>query len=146
VLKVLIVEDDLMIADLAEETLLDGGYQVCGIARIVADAVALALQHNPDFALLDLRLADGGFGTEIAAKLMPLRKIGVIFVTGNVAQVKLTSADGHASLTKPYRSIDLLRSLEIVAALLATGVAPKPFPPGFHLLEPAAAISPAVQA
>jgi len=41
VLKVLIAEDDLMIADLAEEILVDHGYQVCGIARTVSEAVTL---------------------------------------------------------------------------------------------------------
>ena len=40
--SVLIAEDDLMIADLAEEILIDAGYEVCGIARTVAAAVALA--------------------------------------------------------------------------------------------------------
>jgi DNA-binding response OmpR family regulator len=62
VLKVLIAEDDLMIADLAEEILIEHGYDVCGIARTVTEAVALAQQHKPDLAVLDLRLADGGAG------------------------------------------------------------------------------------
>lgn len=72
-LKVLIAEDDLMIADLAEEILVDEGYEVCGIARTVAEAVILAHQHKP---VLDLRLADGGLGTEIAAQLRPLGRLG----------------------------------------------------------------------
>ena len=45
-LKVSIAEDDLMIADLAEEILADGGYEVCGVARTVAETVALAQLHN----------------------------------------------------------------------------------------------------
>jgi response regulator of citrate/malate metabolism len=61
VLKVLIAEDDLMIADIAEEILIEHGYEVCGIARTVAEAVTLAQQHKPDLAVLDLRLADGGW-------------------------------------------------------------------------------------
>ena len=40
--KVLIAEDDLMIADMLEMSLVDSGYEVCGIARTVAEAVALA--------------------------------------------------------------------------------------------------------
>jgi response regulator of citrate/malate metabolism len=36
----LISEDDLMIADLAEEILVENGYEVCGITRTVAEAVA----------------------------------------------------------------------------------------------------------
>jgi response regulator of citrate/malate metabolism len=50
-LKVLIVEDDLMIADSAEDIIVDNGYQARGIARTVAEAVAPARLHKPDLAL-----------------------------------------------------------------------------------------------
>jgi CheY-like chemotaxis protein len=143
--KVLIAEDDLMIADMAEEILVDAGYEVCGIARTVAEAVALAHQHKPDLALLDLRLADGGFGTDIAAELLPLGRIGVLYATGNISQVALTAADGDACLSKPYGSADLVRGLEIVRELVATGKALPPFPKGFQVLRPATA-PPAVAA
>jgi CheY-like chemotaxis protein len=145
VLKVLIAEDDLMIADLAEEILIEHGYEVCGIARTVAEAVVLAQHHKPDLAVLDLRLADGDLGTEIAAQLLPLGRLGVLYATGNISQVVLTSADGDACLSKPYRSADLLRSLEIVAEIVATGRALPPFPQGFQVLQPATA-PPAVAA
>jgi CheY-like chemotaxis protein len=145
-LKVLIAEDDLMIADLAEEILVDKGYQVCGIARTVAEALALAQHHKPDLAVLDLRLADGDLGTEIAAQLLPLGRLGVLYATGNISQVLLTTSDGDASLSKPYSSADLLRSLEIVAEIVATGTALPPFPKGFQILHPAATAPPAVAA
>ena len=137
-LKVLIAEDDLLIADVAEEVLVERGYNVCGIARTVADAVALGRLHKPDLALIDLRLADGGLGTEVAAQLGALGRLGVLYATGNMSQVALTSADGDACLAKPYRSADLLRGLEIVAGIVATGRAQPPFPRGFQLLHPAA--------
>jgi CheY-like chemotaxis protein len=145
VLKVLIAEDDLMIADLAEEILIEHGYEVCGIARTVAEAVVLAQHHKPDLAVLDLRLADGDLGTEIAAQLLPLGRLGVLYATGNISQVVLTTADGDACLSKPYRSADLLRGLEIVAEIVATGKALPPFPQGFRVLRPATA-PPAVAA
>jgi CheY-like chemotaxis protein len=113
VLKVLIAEDDLMIADLVEDILVDEGYAVCGIARSVAEALALARHHKPDLAVLE---------------------------------VVLTTADGDASLSKPYRSIDLLRSLEIVAEIVASGTASPPFPKGFQVLRPAATVPSAVAA
>ena len=140
-LKVLIAEDDLMIADLVEEILIEHGYEVCGIARTVAEAVVLAQHHKPDLAVLDLRLADGGLGTEIAAQVLPLGRLGVLYATGNITQVVLTTADGDASLSKPYRSVDLLRSLEIVAEIVATGKAVPPFPKGFRVLSAATAPS-----
>ena len=141
VLKVLIAEDDLMIADMVEMLLVDAGYEVCGIACTVAEAVALTQSHKPDLAVIDVRLADGDLGTEIVAQLRGLHRPGVLYATANASAVMLTAADGHACLSKPYRSPDLLRSLEIVAEIVATGTASPPFPRGFQVL-PAATIEP----
>jgi hypothetical protein len=51
-LKVVIAEDDLMIADMAEELLVAQGYEVRGIARGVAKAVGR--RDKPDLAIIDL--------------------------------------------------------------------------------------------
>jgi DNA-binding response OmpR family regulator len=139
-LKVLIAEDDLMIADMTEEILVGHGYEVCGIARTVEEAVALALRHRPNLAVIDLRLADGGLGTEVVAQLSGLARLGVLYASGNTLHVVLTTANGHACLLKPYRSGDLLRGLKIVAELVATGTASPPFPRGFQVLPPATAL------
>jgi CheY-like chemotaxis protein len=135
-LKVLIAEDELMIADMAEEILVKYGYEVCGIARTVAEAVALGRRHKPDLAVIDLRLADGGLGTEVAAQLGPLGRLGILYASGNTSHVMLTAADGDACLAKPYRDADLLRGLQIVADIVATGTASPPFPYGFQVLPP----------
>ena len=138
--KVLIVEDDLMIADAAEEVLVKSGYEVCGIARTVTDAVALGRIHKPDLAVIDLRLADGGLGTDVPAQLCAERKrFGILYATGNISHAMLTDAEGDACLAKPYRSVDLLRSLELVAEIVATGTASPPFPRGFRVLPSATA-------
>jgi CheY-like chemotaxis protein len=134
-LKVLIAEDDLMIADMAEEILVEHGYEVCGIARTVSEAVALGRRHKPDLAIIDMRLADGGLGSEIASQLVGFGRLGVLYATGNVSQLKLSSATGDACIAKPYSSVDLLRSLEIVADIVATGTASPPFPRGFQVLQ-----------
>jgi DNA-binding response OmpR family regulator len=133
-LKVLIAEDDLLIADLAEETLTEHGYEVCGIGRNVADSLALASRHKPDLAILDVRLADGDMGTAIAAELTDRRNLGILYVTGNIAAVEQAAVHGHACLQKPYRSMDLLRSLEIVAEMIDSGTTSLPFPPNFRVL------------
>lgn len=135
--RILIAEDDLMIADMAEEVLIDHGYDVCGIARTVDAAIALARRCKPELMLLDLRLADGGLGTEVAARLGAVKGVGILYATGNMFEVALTSANGHACLTKPYRPHELTRGLEIVAEMAATGVAPQELPRGFQLLPPA---------
>jgi DNA-binding response OmpR family regulator len=109
--KVLIAEDEPIIADMTEEILVARGYEVCGIARTVDEAVALGLRHKPDLAIIDLRLAKGGLGTDIANQLAPLDKLGVLYATGNVSQIMMTATEGDACIAKPYRADDLLRSL-----------------------------------
>ena len=133
--KVLIVEDDLMIADMAEEILVKHGYDVCGIARTVAEAAVLGTHHKPDLALIDMRLADGGLGTDVAKQLAPLGRLGVLYASGNDAQVILTASEGDACLVKPYSYADLLRALELVAEIVATNKASPPYPHRFHVLS-----------
>lgn len=130
-----------MIADMTEEFLLQNGYDVCGIARTVDEAVSLAKLHNPDVILLDLKLADGGLGTEVAVRLAPQAKPGILYVTANMAEVVLTCNQGHACLNKPYRLPDLLQALRIVASMAKVGDAgPSPdYPRGFRILPPARA-------
>ncbi len=135
-LKVLIVEDDLTIADMTEEALTKHGYEVCGIASSVAEAVTLGKRHRPDLAIIDLRLANGGFGTSIAPQLVPfIGRLGILYATGNMSQLILNAGTGDACIDKPYGSNDLLCALDIVTSIVANGVAAQPFPRGFQLLH-----------
>src|SRR3984957_1043653 len=134
-LKVMIAEDDLMMADMLEDVLVEGGYEVCGIARTVEKGVELGERHQPDLAVLDLRLAGGGLGTEIAARLNHQNHLGILYATGNLGHMSLTKADGEACLGKPYRSEDIVRALKIVEEIVSTGEASKPFPKGFYVLK-----------
>jgi DNA-binding response OmpR family regulator len=138
-LKILIAEDDLMIADMSEDILVEHGYEVCGIARTVAQAVALGRRHLPDLAIIDMRLAEGGLGSEVAAQLTDLERLGILYVTGNISSVDQQNSHGHGCLAKPYLFADLMRGLEIVAELIDTGKASPPFPAGFRVLHQATA-------
>lgn len=141
-LKVLIAEDELMIADLLEETLTESGYEVCGIARTVDEAVALAKLHKPDLAVLDVRLAQGGRGPEIARQLSGVTTLGILYATGDDPRRSLlTLADGSAAIAKPYQFEDVARALVIVREIKTLGTATPPFPPGFRLLPQSAPLS-----
>jgi DNA-binding response OmpR family regulator len=125
-LKVMIAEDDPMMADLLEEVLVDTGYEVCGIASTVEEGIELGKQHKPDLAIVDMRLADGGIGMDIAAGLNRRSSLGVLYTSGNSGQMGLTQADG-ACIAKPYRAADVVRALEIVEQMVRTGEASRPF-------------------
>jgi two-component sensor histidine kinase/DNA-binding NarL/FixJ family response regulator/putative methionine-R-sulfoxide reductase with GAF domain len=135
VLKVLIAENDLLMADMLEEVITEGGFEVCGIGRNVKEALALARRHSPDIALLDLRLAHDELGTDIAAGLDRSRGLGILYATGNSHQFLLTKDDGDACLDKPFRPADVIRALHLVHEIASAGKASKPFPSGFRLLE-----------
>jgi two-component system, response regulator PdtaR len=131
--KIMIVEDDLLIADLFAEMIHGSSeHNVCCIARTIEAAVACADKHAPDLALIDVRLAHGEMGTEIAARINS--RIGILYSTGNMARVMQAGILGDACIGKPYSTVDLLRGLEIVTEIHAAGRASLPFPQTFRLL------------
>jgi len=134
-MKVLLAEDDLLIGDALEEVLVRAGFDVCGVARTVAEAVDLAEHHDPELAVLDVRLADGGFGTQIAAHLPKAHRIGILYATGTADHPSLTDAFGDALISKPYQPLDIVRALYIVRQIVVGDVPSLPFPDGFALLR-----------
>src|SRR6476620_5944803 len=116
--KVMIAEDDLLIADMLSDVHGGGGYDVWGIASTVDQAVELGERYKPDLAVLDIRLAEGGLGTDIAARLKNGGHMGILYASGHSGQFGLTRADGNALLRKPYRPKDLLRALTIVEEIV----------------------------
>ena len=68
-MRVLIVEDEALVALMIEEILVDAGFVVCGLADTAARALALALAHGPTVALVDVRLAGGEDGIALAETL-----------------------------------------------------------------------------
>lgn len=133
-LKVMIAEDDLFMAGILADFLAENGYEVCGIATTVDEAVELDLRHKPDLAILDMRLANGGRGSDIVSRINRRAGLGILYASGNVGQTGLTSANGDACLSKPYKPDDLVRALRIVQQIVLTGQASPPFPTGFTLL------------
>ncbi len=136
---VLIVEDDLSIAFLLQEQLEADGYSVTGVARSLAEAVTSAKEHQPDFAVIDLHLAGGDLGTDVALRLREITSVGIIFSTGNNDQ-DLTAFDGDAVMSKPYRMSDVGRGLKIIDEMSHTGHTELSYPRNFHFIFPAPAL------
>lgn len=133
-LRVLIVEDDRVIAEMTKDVLVANNFQVCGIAATCEDATFLARLIKPDIALIDLGLANDEQGTDVAARLRALTCIGILYTTGNVAGEWLVRAVGEGRLIKPYSCDDLLRAIDIVAEIVATGATSGPYPETFRRL------------
>ena len=76
-MKILVVDDDVMLADLLEATLLDQGHEICGVTTNVAEAVDLVRLHRPDIAVLDMRLKGTELGSDIAHQLAEAGDLGI---------------------------------------------------------------------
>src|SRR5438034_41074 len=65
--KILIVEDNMLLSMQIEEALLDAGFDVVGKATSAEQAVACARQHRPDLMVIDIRLEGDRDGVDAAA-------------------------------------------------------------------------------
>lgn len=79
--RVLVVEDNPILAMEIGELVTDMGHVVCGTANNEQEALELLEAEQPTLALLDVRLADGGSGVEVARRLRQKRSMRTIFVT-----------------------------------------------------------------
>ena len=98
--KVLIVEDEFLVAMQLEDLLLDNGFAVLGT---VADTASLAaLGEAPDVALVDLNLRDGLTGPAIAHDLAGRFGARVIYVTANPGQIGMPAETAVGVVQKPF--------------------------------------------
>jgi DNA-binding response OmpR family regulator len=107
--RVLIIEDEMLIASLVEATLHDLGYTVSGIATTIAAARQELAKGNFDAVLLDIGL-DGHSSAEVADVLLDMA-IPIAFVTGYDGPVQASHADVPV-LGKPFTSEQLGALLE----------------------------------
>lgn len=107
--RVLVVEDEALVAMLVEDALLDAGFAVIGPAATVEEAIELIGRETPDAVVLDLNLA-GEVSTPVADELAA-RRIPYIIATGYGAS---GLPEGHRNapvLAKPYDPVELTTML-----------------------------------
>ena len=81
--KVLIVEDDPLIAMLLADFLEEIGMQVCDTASSSTEAIRSAERHQPDLVLMDVRLEGESDGIDAAIEIDKRNRTPIIFVTGS---------------------------------------------------------------
>lgn len=101
-LRVMIIEDEALIAMELEMLLEDAGHQVVGWATSAGDAWAMLEQTSADLALVDLHLADGRTGLDIAKHILDAHPTMVVFTTANAALLPDDLAGATAVMAKPY--------------------------------------------
>jgi PAS domain S-box-containing protein len=114
--RLLIVEDERIVARDLAQTLTDLGYAVVGTSATGDDAVAQAHDHQPDLVLMDIRLAGVKDGIQAAAEIRSERDIPIIFLTAHsdddtLRRAKQTGPLGY--LIKPFKAAELRCAIEI---------------------------------
>ncbi len=132
--KILIVEDEFVVAANLEAILEERGHQPVGIAPDLATALELAAEE-PDLALVDVNLRDGETGPEIAVRLRE-RGVAVLFVTANPRMLEGAKADAIGVLTKPCDEELVVAAVEYALSARQGVVLPAP-PAGLTLLRAA---------
>lgn len=109
--KILIVEDDAIIAEDLRDIVESAGHTVTGVAPTVERAIALLKFRLPDLVLLDVTLKQDGTGMDVAREINKTFKLPFIYITSysdpsTVDEVVSTSPSGY--VVKPFQSKDIL--------------------------------------
>jgi len=113
--KVLIVEDELIVARDIRKTLERNGFKVVGVARTAEKAISLIEEFNPTLALVDIFLKGNLTGIDLARDLNE-KEIPFIYVSANSNQQVLEAAQAtspYGFIVKPFREKDLLVTIDI---------------------------------
>lgn len=131
--RILIIEDEFLVALDMQVGLEDAGHEVIGVGDDWTSAMQLA-ERKPGVALVDINLCDGATGPAIGAWLG--REIGctVIFVTANPRQIDKPIPGALGVMIKPVDTRQVVEAVEFAVAARDGRSTPTP-PPCLTLLE-----------
>ncbi len=113
-LKILIVEDEYVLAANLKEILESLGYMVCGIADSAETTTEKVVQCRPDLVLMDIRLKGQVDGIDVAECLWNIASIPVIYLTGQSDQTTIDRAYENLHfgyLIKPVSAANLSKAI-----------------------------------
>jgi two-component system, response regulator PdtaR len=119
--RVLIVEDEALIALHLEQLVLEAGHRVIGIAFDPEEAQAIARTERPDFAFVDMRLRGGTSGLDVARHLRTEYNAPSILVSGNLDNANMDAAAGLepvAMIGKPFMPVTIAGAIDMALTSL----------------------------
>jgi DNA-binding response OmpR family regulator len=134
-LRVLIVEDEVLLATELEYLVAASGAAPIGHAMTSVEAVELAERLRPDLALVDVHLSDGPTGVEAAREMTDHCGAVVLFITANMKRLPADFAGACGVMSKPYSEHQVRTAIAFLAECIAAGSAQRRPPHGL-LLSP----------
>jgi DNA-binding LytR/AlgR family response regulator len=117
-MKILIVEDEMLIAANIANQLESIGYEVIGIIPRGEEAIKVVQNDKPDLVLMDINLKGELDGVETAKLMQVDGEIPIIYLTANADEGSFKRAKAtnpYAFLSKPFKKLDLKNALELAS-------------------------------
>lgn len=116
-MRILIVEDNALLALMLEDELVKAGHDVIGPAYASSSARELTAKQPCDLALVDIDLQDGPTGGPLAKELRIACNCTVIFATGQIDLVSEWTEYALGALPKPYDPQTILQIVDAVGTV-----------------------------
>lgn len=116
VIKILIVEDEMIIGTNISLQLTSLGYEVSGIIPRGEEALMHLKENQPDIVLMDIHLKGKIDGVETALLMQQEFDIPIIYLTANADKVNFDRAKAtnpYAFISKPFKKLDLQHAIEL---------------------------------
>ncbi|MBZ9720712.1 response regulator [Mesorhizobium sp. M7A.F.Ca.CA.001.09.2.1] len=110
-LKVLIIEDEALLAMELESLVEDAGHSVVGWATSSTEAMAMADATEADIVFVDIHLSDGPSGIDVAKYIGERKSSTVVFMTANPKRIPDHFAGAIGVIAKPYTMNGLTSAL-----------------------------------
>ena len=120
--RILIVEDDMIIGANISLQLTNLGYEITGIESRGEEAIGHVKANTPDLLLMDVNLKGALSGIDTVKAIQEFCDVPVIYLTANSDEVTFRNAkETHpkAFMTKPFNKLELQRTIELVVEQLA---------------------------
>jgi len=122
--RILVVEDDYVVALELENALSEAGFAVVGTASSAAEAVRQAMSKRPMLAVMDIRLAGKSDGVEAAIEMLHTCGVRCLFATAHhdaETQARAAKAAPLGWLPKPYQLDTLISMINAAVSELKAG-------------------------
>jgi len=117
--RVMIVEDEWLLASELERQLTDLGYDVVAALPSGEEAISRVEGDMPDIVIMDVRLSGKMKGTEAAATIWEEFRVPIVFLTAKVDQETFSAAQSsmpYAFLLKPHNAVQLHAAIQLALA------------------------------
>ena len=112
--RIMIVEDDYLVASQMSDSLADAGFEVAAVATSCEEAIGLARREKISFAIMDVRLAGKRDGVDCALELFTAHGIRCIFATAHAdphIKARAEPAKPLGWVQKPYSMASLIANV-----------------------------------